>query len=1163
VPIPDNETYTASFGYWIKRRRLALDLTQAAFARRVGCATTTIKKIERDERRPSHQMALRLAAAFQLTEAEQEQFMVMATGRRPADAMPLAREPLDAEAEAAPPWLTEGRQAAAGARKARFVGREAELVRLQNHLQAALAGRGRTVFVTGEAGRGKTALLAEFARVAQAAVPDLVVSQGVCSAVAGFGDPYLPFREMLSALTGDVEGRWQAGTLTTEQAARLWALAPAAAATVIASGPQLVDVLVPASSLRPRLKAPAAARLQALARRMDLRRDRLFEQLTAVLFALAEQKPLLLLIDDLQWADTASTSLLFHLGRRLQSSRILLLCAYRSSEVLVKAHEAPGGSAERTLRETLLELERLSRETEINLDACDPQEDRRLSDLLLDREANRLPDTFRRRFFEHTRGHPLFAVELLREMQAQGHVAQDQDGCWVAKDDIDWDALPPRAVAVIEQRLARLDEGSRRVLDVASVEGECFTPRIVAAVSGLDEQRLLRLLARDLEQRHNLVRERGELAGCEQHLARYQFHHVLFRRYLYQSLGDGERQRRHARVAASMEALHQADLDPVSAEIARHYVAAGDGTQAVHFLLRAGDRARSLYAHHEATEHYRHALDLQRAAGDREGAARTLMKLGLAHHTAFDYDRAREAYQEGFGLWQQTGGLARPRDDRRTLRLNWISPASLDPVFARDLLANGLVSHLFSGLVALTPGLDVVPDVAHRWEVAGGGRIYTFFLRPDARWSDGRPLTAGDFEYSWKRALEPETCSPLAGLLLHEVRGAAAYHLGEARDAGEVGVTVVDDHTLVVELVRPTGYFPQLVAYPALFPVPRHVVERDPGGWAKGPDLVSNGPFTLARRDAGRIRLARNPAWHGRSEGNVAQIELILDAEMDALWRMYGAGELDVLNLWMLPTQVVDAARRHYAGEYISGPQLLTHYLRFDTRFPPFDDVRVRRALALASDRRRLAHVTLGGVLAPAAGGFVPPGIAGHVPGAALTLDVEQARALLAEAGSPGGAGFPALECAVPRGRAHLVEPLFDQWHRHLGIDVRPCELPERELADAGAGGRFALALAYWAPAYPDPDSFLRLGMDVETGNTGWHPAAYVRLMDRARRLTNQQERMALYRQAEEMLAAEVPILPLLYGRKHLLVKPWVAHFQTSPLKQRFWHETVIDEGGD
>ncbi|HSJ56585.1 MAG TPA: ABC transporter substrate-binding protein, partial [Anaerolineae bacterium] len=1029
--------------------------------RRVGCATITIKKIEGDERRPSRQMAERLAGALKVPEDEQGQFLAMGLGERAADTLPLAREPLPARGQV-PPWL-EGRDVTPD-NGAQFVGREQEMARLHTHLEEALAGSGHAVLVAGEAGRGKTALLGAFADAALAADPGLVVARGACSAVTGLGDPYLPFRDLLASLAGDVEARWQAGVLTTEQAMRLWTLAPVTARVVAAAGPQLVDVLVPHSTIprRPGEKQDHG----------EGRRDNLFEQATAVLRALAQQSPLLLLIDDLQWADRASASLLFHLARHLPGSRILLVCAYRPSEVLARPPAQSGDGAGWTLRETLLELERLFGEIEINLDTFDPVQARALSDALIDREPNDLSEAFRVKFFWQTRGHPLFAVELLCEMQARGDLVLDSARRWVESGQINWEALPTRVAAAIEQRLHRLDTGARQVLDVASIEGEFFTAAVVAAASGLDQAEVVRVLTSELGQRQGLVHERGErLVGDPRQpgakrLARFQFRHVLFQHYLYQALSDAERRRLHARIGESMETLHRPDLDPVTAELAHHYTQAGTPDRAIEFLLRAGDRARTLYAHDEAVDYYRRALSFQQAAGDREGAARTLMKLGLVHHTAFDYAQAAKAYREAFGLWRQAEALTpaavAPPQARHTLRLNWTTPSTLDPTLAPDLVSNALVSQLFSGLVALTPDLTVVPDIAQRWEVADGGHTYTFFLRDDARWSDGVPVTAGDFELAWKRALHPTAHSPLAGLLLRELRGAAAFAQGETDDEFQIAVTAVDDRTLVVELVRPTSYFPQLVTFPALFPVPRHVVERNPTRWASGAALVSNGPFTLAARAPGRIAMERNPGWHGRNEGNVGRIELTLDAEPEMLWRMYVSGELDVLNLWMLPPEMVNAARHYYPQEYISGPQLLTHYLMFNTRLAPFDDVRVRRAFALSTDRDHLANVTLAGALAPATGGFVPPGMPGHLPGTALAPDVAQARELLAAAGFPDGRGFPTVECLMRHGRAHLVEPLLARCRENLGIDVRARELSPLELLGHDAAGGFNLAFGYW-----------------------------------------------------------------------------------------------------
>ena len=206
----------ASFGYWVRRRRKALDLTQATLARQVGCAPVTIKKIERDERRPSRQMAERLADYLAIPPEERGTFIQCGLGEQPVDTLLLLKEPLTTpEPTTAPlPTLPETTAALPAGPPAYFVGRERELAQLDEYLQAAVAGNGRVIFVTGEAGHGKTALLAEFAARAQAAQPELIVACGYCNAYAGLGDPYLPFRDVMDLLIGHVEALLAAGAIT-------------------------------------------------------------------------------------------------------------------------------------------------------------------------------------------------------------------------------------------------------------------------------------------------------------------------------------------------------------------------------------------------------------------------------------------------------------------------------------------------------------------------------------------------------------------------------------------------------------------------------------------------------------------------------------------------------------------------------------------------------------------------------------------------------------------------------------------------------------------------------------------------------------------------------------------------------------------------------------
>jgi transcriptional regulator with XRE-family HTH domain len=239
-----------SFGYWVRRRRKALDLTQVALAGRVGCAVVTIKKIEREERRPSREMAELLADNLAIPDAERDRFVRMARG----EFVTGMASPLD---DVPPLPFPEGGEEPAGAEEAVFVAREEELAGLDELLNQALAPAGRVVFVTGEAGSGKTALVAEFSRRAQERLPGLVVAGGNCNAYTGVGDPYLPFREALGLLAGDVEARWAAGAIGREQARRLWGLMPHTVQALVTAGPDLIDVFLPGSALVNRAAAAA------------------------------------------------------------------------------------------------------------------------------------------------------------------------------------------------------------------------------------------------------------------------------------------------------------------------------------------------------------------------------------------------------------------------------------------------------------------------------------------------------------------------------------------------------------------------------------------------------------------------------------------------------------------------------------------------------------------------------------------------------------------------------------------------------------------------------------------------------------------------------------------------------------------------------------------
>lgn len=492
-----------------------------------------------------------------------------------------------------------------------FVGREPQLQHLSRCLDRALSGQGQVAFVTGQAGSGKSTLLAEFARRAMATYPQLVVACGSCTAQRGIGDPYLPFRELLQSLCGDVSIPLPNGQIPRVYADRQWAIAPSAIQALVEVGPDLIHRLLHAGPLGLRAEAlahqrpdvstqsPWLAQLEALIKRPLVASDAaqvaqvdLFAQYAHVLYHAAHARPLLLLLDDLHWADVGTISLLFHLGRRLAGHPILLLGAYRDDQV------AAGLAGQRhPLEPVANELRRGGDDGGVDLAQAEGQG---FVAALLDSEPNRLGDAFRQTLYRHTGGHALFAVELLRSLKAGGGLQYDHDGHWVEGPTLDWQTLPPRVEVTIAERMAQLSAAQRALLDAASVEGEIFTAEVVGQVCGMTPQEARGCLSRELGARMRLVR--AEELGWQgvQPLCRYRFQHQLFQRYLYDALDPVERAYLHGAVLKALEALYGAHVEPIAGTLARHAEVAGLDEQAARYWLQAGQRALRLSAHDEA-----------------------------------------------------------------------------------------------------------------------------------------------------------------------------------------------------------------------------------------------------------------------------------------------------------------------------------------------------------------------------------------------------------------------------------------------------------------------------------------------------------------------------------------------------------------------------------
>lgn len=501
-----------------------------------------------------------------------------------------------------------------------FVGRERQLARLDGFLDQALAGRGQVCFVTGDAGAGKTLLGAEFLRRAEVRQQELVAAVAMGDPQTGASDPYRIFREVLALLTGDVEARLAQGTITKEGARRLQKSLYTSIDCLVEFGPDLIGLLVPGANLAVQMakigietskraglldkltQAPEVAKSDIPGQK-GIDQSQIYEQYAKVLKALSTHAPLLLILDDLQWADHSSIDLLFHLVRRIESSRIFIIGMYRPAEI------ALGRGGERhPLEKVVTELKRYYGDVIIDLDATAREQGVAFIDALLDTEPNRLAASFRRALFERTGGNPLFVVELLRDMEEQGNIVWDAQERWIEGPGLDWSTLPARAEGVIESRISRLTADLLEALKLASVQGDAFTAEVVAKIRDLDTRDFVRQLSNELEKRHRLVTAQGQQRVGEQRLSQYQFQNRLFQQYLYGALEPSERTYLHEDIGRALETLYGERADEAATRLAWHFEQAGVPDKAGYYLRRAGEQAAERYAHAEAADFFTRAL---------------------------------------------------------------------------------------------------------------------------------------------------------------------------------------------------------------------------------------------------------------------------------------------------------------------------------------------------------------------------------------------------------------------------------------------------------------------------------------------------------------------------------------------------------------------------
>ena len=475
------------------------------------------------------------------------------------------------------------------------------------------------------------------------------------------------------------------------------------------------------------------------------------------------------------------------------------------------------------------------------------------------------------------------------------------------------------------------------------------------------------------------------------------------------------------------------------------------------------------------------------------------------------------------------GGLAlgsRSLEERADLAFcNQQEVQSLDPAVTSGTPEARILAALYEGLVRVDPVTGgPIPGMAERWDVSPDGLTWTFAVRGDSRWTNGDPVTARDFEYGFRRFLAPQTAAPYADVLWC-VRGARELSSGRAGPEA-LGVRATDDATLVMELVQPTPQLPALLAMAPLLPVHRGCVETWGHDWVRPEHIVTNGPFRLVeRRVRDRLRLERHEGYWGRDEVALRSVDAYAAEGITTQLNLYLTGQVD----WMIKPPTSLYGELLPRPDAIRGPQAGVTFLRFNTTRPPFDDPRVRRALALALDREALARDVMRGGELPATS-FVPAGLGGYVPAPLAAADLGAARALLAAAGYPGGAGFPGFELLYPHNEStrDFCEAVAAQWRDRLGLRPRLVNQAWKVFLDSSRQLTYDTAWGAWTADYLDATSFLDCFQSgVGNNRTGWSSPRYDALLEQAAGQLEAGPRAALLAQAEGVLLDELPIAPV------------------------------------
>lgn len=469
--------------------------------------------------------------------------------------------------------------------------------------------------------------------------------------------------------------------------------------------------------------------------------------------------------------------------------------------------------------------------------------------------------------------------------------------------------------------------------------------------------------------------------------------------------------------------------------------------------------------------------------------------------------------------------------------INNAEPESLDPAIISGIPEFRVVIGLFEGLTRLDPKTArPIPGLAQSWDISPDGCTYTFHLRTNLVWSTGEPITADDVVYSWLRAANPATASDYAGEFFY-LKNGEAFVTGKTKDPSRVGVHAPDKFTVRVELNHPTAFFLDLCTLPVMSVVPRQTIEKYGDRWLMAKPLPVSGPFELDYwRPNDKVRFVKNPRYWDAANTRSQIIDILPLGSPDTALNLYENGQADlVLDRTLVPGELLDVLLKR--PDFHSFDYLATYFIRINVTQKPFDDSRVRRALALAIDKERIVQkITRAGE--KPADTLVPPWTANYTSPPGLGYNPALARKLLAEAGYPGGQGFPRFEymfnaAAGGGDKVHqdIAIELQQMWRDNLGIQMDLRQVEWKVLLSAYSHLGYEISRSSWVGDYNDANTFLDcFTSDNGNNRTGWKNPKYDVLINEANRQTDLKKRAELFQQAETLLVDDdVPIIPIFY----------------------------------